>query len=164
MRRTAMTETKPKRRWFRFSLRALLVLVTLTCVWLGLKVNAARRQKEAVDAILKVGGEVVYDYQMFPEGHAREFLLDSNAAPSEPAWLRKLFGVDFMHTVLGAYLIRGNTMPAADFAQLACFNSLKRLQIGDANAKIADEHDGSNGPFRILTSFRWGSFATCETC
>ena len=26
---TAMTETKPKRRWFRFSLRTLFVLVTI---------------------------------------------------------------------------------------------------------------------------------------
>jgi hypothetical protein len=37
-----MTETKPKRRWFRFSLRALLVFTTVLCVWLGFKVNAAR--------------------------------------------------------------------------------------------------------------------------
>ena len=34
-----MTETKPKRRWFRFSLRTLFVLVTLLCIWLGYQVN-----------------------------------------------------------------------------------------------------------------------------
>ena len=27
-----MTETKPKRRWFRFSLRTLFVLVTIICI------------------------------------------------------------------------------------------------------------------------------------
>jgi hypothetical protein len=30
-----MTETKPKRRWFRFSLRTLFVVVTVICVAIG---------------------------------------------------------------------------------------------------------------------------------
>ena len=37
--------------------------MTVLCVWLGFKVNAARRQKEAVEAILKTGGEIAYSYQ-----------------------------------------------------------------------------------------------------
>ena len=32
---TAMIETKPKRRWFRFSLRTFLVVITLFGGWLG---------------------------------------------------------------------------------------------------------------------------------
>ena len=61
-----MAEPIKRRRWFRFSLRMLLVVVTVLCVWLGFKVNAARRQKEAVEAILKAGGQVSYDYQLVP--------------------------------------------------------------------------------------------------
>jgi hypothetical protein len=34
-----MTETKPKRRWFRFSLRTLFVLMTIICVWFGYSFN-----------------------------------------------------------------------------------------------------------------------------
>ena len=48
-----MTEPIKRRpRWLRFSLRTLLVVMTVLCVWLGIKVNAARRQKEALTAVL----------------------------------------------------------------------------------------------------------------
>jgi len=50
-----------KSRWFRFSLRTLLLLIAALCVWLGIQVNAARRQKDAVAAILNTGGAVHYD-------------------------------------------------------------------------------------------------------
>ena len=63
-----MTTPKPKLRWFQFTLRTLLVFVTLfaiACSWLGVKMQSARRQQETVAAILKDGGFVLYDYQ-FP--------------------------------------------------------------------------------------------------
>jgi predicted xylose isomerase-like sugar epimerase len=60
-----MIETKPKRRWFRFSLRMLLLVVTVLCVWLGFNVNAARRQKEAVQAIRLAGGSVWFEYHNY---------------------------------------------------------------------------------------------------
>ncbi len=52
------------RRWFRFGLRTLLIAITVLCIWLGFKVNAARRQHEVVQAILQAGGTVAYDYQL----------------------------------------------------------------------------------------------------
>jgi hypothetical protein len=57
---------KRRPRWFRFSLRMMLVMVAVLCVWLAFTFNAARRQKEAVAAILRAGGTVSYDYQMVP--------------------------------------------------------------------------------------------------
>jgi hypothetical protein len=71
-----------RRRWFRFSLRMLLVVVTLLCVWLGIQVNAARRQREAVAEILKAGGTVSYDYK-----------------PPGPVWGRNAIGDDYFQTV-----------------------------------------------------------------
>ncbi len=43
----ATATNKPRRRWFRFSLRTLFVLMTLLCVWLGWNVYQVR-QREAV--------------------------------------------------------------------------------------------------------------------
>jgi hypothetical protein len=35
----------PPRRWLRFSLRTLLIAITLFGIWLGLRVNAGRREQ-----------------------------------------------------------------------------------------------------------------------
>ena len=43
--------SKPRRRWFQFSLRTLLVLVTVLCVWLAMTAERARKQRKAVAAI-----------------------------------------------------------------------------------------------------------------
>ena len=45
-----MTETKPKRRWFRFSLRTLFVLVTIACIWLGYSFNWIRQRHDYLKA------------------------------------------------------------------------------------------------------------------
>jgi hypothetical protein len=60
--------TKPKLRWYQFSLRALFVVVTLCaipCSWLAVKLQEARRRHERVlrsyaagNAIIKAGGEI----------------------------------------------------------------------------------------------------------
>ena len=63
--------SKPRRRWFQYSLRTLLVLVTVLCVfcvWLGLVSERARKQREAVAAIEAMGGVVYYDYQVDSSG------------------------------------------------------------------------------------------------
>src|SRR5262245_15433970 len=93
-------ETMPKRRWSRFSLRTLLVLVSIASAgfgWLGVKVRQAQQQREAVKAIQNLGAlEVRYDYQMTPDGK-----FDNVTLPPGPVWLRKLLGDDaFANVVL----------------------------------------------------------------
>jgi len=51
---------KPTRRWFQYSLRSFLVVLTALAVWLGIVVNSAREQREAVKAIEALGGQVLY--------------------------------------------------------------------------------------------------------
>ena len=55
-------------RWrFQFSILSLLVLVVAVALpfsWLATEMKAARKQREAVAAIVKVGGGVSYDYQL----------------------------------------------------------------------------------------------------
>jgi hypothetical protein len=89
---------KVKLRWYQFSLRTLFVFTTLcavACSWLAVKMQQARKQREAVEAIQKLGGEVKYDYQ-------ETTIL--NPQPPGPAWLRKLFGDDFFATVTSVRL------------------------------------------------------------
>ena len=55
----------PQRRWYQFSLKALLVLMTLLCLgpggYVAYEQRRARQQKAAVLAIEEVGGLVRYD-------------------------------------------------------------------------------------------------------
>lgn len=93
------SEPKPlasvrRRRWYQFTLGTLLVFMLLaaaTMSWFAVKLNQARGQKEVVEAILKMGGSVVYDNQMEAS--------DKRAEPPGPAWLREWLGVDFLATV-----------------------------------------------------------------
>jgi hypothetical protein len=51
-----MNETKPKRRWFRFSLRTLLVAVTLLCIWLGWQARIVQERKGLLELLTQSGG------------------------------------------------------------------------------------------------------------
>lgn len=55
-----ITKAKPKRRWLQFSIRTVLVLVTLLCVALSLWVVPAERQRRAVAAIEALDGTVYF--------------------------------------------------------------------------------------------------------
>lgn len=90
-------ELKPTRRWLQYSLRSFLVVVTALAVWLGIVVNRAREQREAVEAIKNVGGEVRYDWQtetITPQG-----ITVVGGVPDGPFWLRQLIGDDYIWKV-----------------------------------------------------------------
>ena len=91
-----MTEARPRRRWYQFTLRTLLIVMTLASVglsWFAVKLQQARRQRAAVEAIEKAGGWVEYDYELRTRP-------PSDADPPGPAWLRNLLGIDFFATVV----------------------------------------------------------------
>jgi len=78
---------KPRRRYLTFSLRFLFVLTTALAVWLGVIVNRAREQREAVKAIEALGGTVQYDWAI------------RTVEPVGPAWLRRIVGDDYFQKV-----------------------------------------------------------------
>ncbi len=88
-----------RRRLWQFSLRSFLLLIAVVSVWLGLWVNHARRQKDALDAILKLHGFVEYAHQ-FPDGKRRPKPLNT-AEPPGPAWLRERLGDEYFVRVVG---------------------------------------------------------------
>jgi hypothetical protein len=97
-----MTDEPNKRaphRWgLRFSMRSLLIAVTIFCVALGWRLNRARQQREAIKAIKEAGGWVYYDYQNY-DTKTGTFHLE--AQPWEPERLRGPVGIDFWHDVIG---------------------------------------------------------------
>src|SRR5262245_17910828 len=85
---------RPPRRWLRFSLRTLLLALTLACVALGWWVHKAERQRRAVAAIRAAGGYVEYDYER--DGRRRGL---RNPTPPGPVWLHSVVGVDYFADV-----------------------------------------------------------------
>src|SRR6185437_6075263 len=105
-----MNHAVRSRRYLTFSLRTLFVVTTALAVWLGVIVNRAREQREAVKAIETLTGRVQYDWQ--PK--AVEVILTakgfegvkgwrqvnaSNTAPDAPEWLRRLLGDEYFQDV-----------------------------------------------------------------
>ncbi len=115
----------PKRRLTQFSLCSLLTVVALLCIWLGLQVPRAHRQRHSASNIRRLGGQVLYDFQFVAEKH------DSDAVSPLPAWLKVLMGNDFFHNVVEVRLIRNLDGPNDKaLSYLPGVPRLKRLVVG----------------------------------
>lgn len=92
---------KPARRWLQYSLRSFLILLTAIAVWLGVVVQRANEQREAVEAIQTLGGRVIYDWQSrleeWPSGG--QVLVNTGQQPNGPTWLGQLFGNELFQKV-----------------------------------------------------------------
>jgi hypothetical protein len=120
-----MTARKAKLRWFQFSLWTLLVFVTLCAFpysWLAVKLHQAKRQRETVAEIVKLGGRVTYDWQFDEE---RNYL--PGAQMRTPKWLRSLLGDDLFQSVSEAILSSTQITDAG----------VKKLQQALPNCKIS---------------------------
>ena len=114
-------------RWrFQFSIGSLLVLVlvvAIPCSWMAVEMKNARRQKEAVRGIMKLGGIVSYDYQLQRSGNPL-----ARAGQPGPAWLRDLLGEDFFVTVVEVnFAVRSVT--DADLEHLKGLTQLHRTSL-----------------------------------
>jgi hypothetical protein len=49
------------RTWRQFSLRGLLIVITLACTWLGLETRRATRQREAIIMFKDLGGDLTFE-------------------------------------------------------------------------------------------------------
>ena len=68
------------------------------CAWLARKIEQKRKERDAVEAIVKLGGSVTYDYEKV-----------RGAKPPGPDWLRKFLGENFFSEVEGV-TISGNAV------------------------------------------------------
>ena len=131
---TGMSASKPKLRWFQFSLRSLLIFVTLCaipCSWLAVKLQQAKRQREAVAEIVKANGAVYYDWECDKDGHR------SIAFPwrPTPTWWQNLLGDDLFQSVTRVNLPSGQVTDA-DLEHLKYLSQLEVLLID--NTQVTD--------------------------
>jgi internalin A len=126
--------SRPRRRFLRFSVRGLIVLVLLIGVWLGWLVRSARIQREAVEAIEHAGGWVEYD----DEWHTSKSVPGGKRVKRTS--LVELIGIDYFSRVTSVVFVPPATAANRDFAQVGRLNWLKHLIVhlpsfGDAELK-----------------------------
>ena len=111
--------------------------------WVGVKMQQARRQREAVEAIEKLGGRVEYDYQRPPKTVAEWIrnadkpqglaelrrILGTVDKPPGPALLRLILGDDFFREVVSVNLF-GAQVRDVDLKCLERFGQLRWLSLG----------------------------------
>ncbi|MEX2026407.1 MAG: hypothetical protein WEH44_03885 [Pirellulaceae bacterium] len=114
---------RKRRRWLSFSLRTLLVFITLLCIFLGIWMERALRQHEIVNAIRDAGGWV--EYEMEEANWMRN--------EAEPLWQKNPFGRDLLHCAQSVTLHDGRLLP-----QVARLYRLKSLTIYDNRLMDAD--------------------------
>lgn len=145
---------------FQFSIRSLLVLVlvvAVACSWFTVKVQQAKRQREAVEAIDGAeameaidGAHALVQYDEGPF-HQSWWKTEQPA----PAWFLELFGKDFFCDVSKLYgMVEFSDQDAAHLGELS---SLTRLSLD--NTQITDA-----GMIHLkgLTSLQRLSFYGCQ--
>lgn len=133
--------SKPKLRWYQYSLRSLLILVTLfgiACSWVAVKMREARLEAEAAEAIRKMGGSAYYDYEIH----------DPKAKPPGPDWVRKIFGTSFVSSITSV------SVDSTDFdlELLKNLHHLKYLYFRPFNSNET-ANGVTNEGLKILTNF-----------
>src|SRR5262245_3114736 len=111
-----------KPRWWQFSLRRMIVWVTLLGIalgWLGNEMLRARRQRQIVETIQRLGGKVRYDYDPSEIRGTRQH------QRSRGRWLTELIGPDLFAPLSGVYFGENTQLTDDDLKFLA---ELPRLQ------------------------------------
>jgi hypothetical protein len=121
---------KRNRPSLRFSLRTLVIAVTLVCAVMAVVSSRANRQRVAVLRIKEARGLVYYDYQLDHDFKPR---IDEPPGPG-PDWLRAFIGTDYFATVVS---VRVNLATDEFLAAAAELPHLQDLRIA-CNSKISD--------------------------
>jgi len=78
----------------RYSLRALIVVISLVALTFGFLTQRAREQQEAVVRLQKLGVGVIYDYQLRPPVNGQR----------KPSYASRAIGLDFCHNVVEVFV------------------------------------------------------------
>jgi Leucine-rich repeat (LRR) protein len=120
---------KRRRRWFAYSLRTLIVLVTIIALWLGWWVHSAREQQKAIAAIRAAGGGTSYDFQA---GDHRCQRGQWGILLFPPSIVDK-FGEDYFQNVVGAlFSFNQRPLPSLTDETMRWVGELSQLEALDA--------------------------------
>jgi Leucine Rich repeat len=147
--------SRPWRRYLRFSVRGLIVVVLLVGCWLGWIVRIAHIQQAAVAAIRKASGSVSYDWEF------RDGKIIRGGKPRAPRWLVDLAGIDYFgHVTKVSYFLKGlDVAPAntstvsqvdAAMARLNGFSELSQLEL-----RLTDVTDAGLAHLKGLTKLSY---------
>lgn len=127
-----MDTTPQPRQWrnrlsVRLSVRTLMILVLVLGGWFGWIVHRARVQRDAVAAIRKARGSVIY-YEDFADGRT--------VKTPWPNWLVDTVGRDCLSNVFAVYLYGGPGFKVDDtlMADVGRLKRLEHLRLDDCNA------------------------------
>jgi Leucine-rich repeat (LRR) protein len=113
----------PCRRFLRFSVRGLIVVVLVIGAGLGWIVREAHIQRDAVAAIVKAGGRVGYDWDFS----------DAKPVPGRnrwaPKWLVDRVGVDYFSRVTKVSFVYRASVTDAQLAEVGRLTRLKELYV-----------------------------------
>jgi hypothetical protein len=73
---------KPNRRWLRYSIRTLLIAITILCVWLGWNYRIVEERKAVMKLIESRGGHII----------AGDPFSSPPEYPPDVSWIRTLLG------------------------------------------------------------------------
>jgi hypothetical protein len=114
-------------RPWRFSLRTLLVVLTIAGVWLGVLQHRASRQRAVVAWLRKLPALATYDYEY--DIDKRWFITEGKSA--YPDWLRSAVGDDFLHNVVSVELFAlARPLKDEDVARICRLPALRQLCVG----------------------------------
>ena len=122
--------SRPWRRYLRFSVRGLIVLVLVIGGWLGWLVRSARVQRDSVRAIERGGGFVRYDWDgpgVFHDEEKTAMGTLGTTKPWVPRWLVDRIGIHYFGHVTEALLAAPQDAPVLQ--HVAQLSDLQHLHI-----------------------------------
>ncbi len=156
---------RPRRRWFRVSLRGLMVLVLIVGGGVGWLGHVIRTQRAVIKAVAQAKGKVVFDYQREFDATPRGPI--ARTEPAAPRWLRRYLGDELFRSIVSIQypslkappvlealtrldrledlMIHDESPPDASFASLGAVRGLRSLTLtgpGLTDAKIAQALEG----------------------
>jgi hypothetical protein len=115
--------SRPRRRYLRFSIRGLIVLVLVIGGALGWLVRSARDQRGAVAAITAAGGSAQYNWEW------RNGKSYPGAKSWVPDWLVDRIGIDYFGHVTNASFYGGTADADSRLTNVASLAQLERLSL-----------------------------------